>query len=329
MTAYAGYVPAFGVTYKFVSGTSGKKLPEEVLKQTPQIDTNNTAGYLTGSKVTPSGSSFKPVKVDDGTWTFQQWDATSKTIASKDVEFVSTWVLDQRYKVTHEFKAASGTLPTEIAERTPADNLGEDGQGIKDGAEVKPSDFDQTDFTAAGGKVCSFLGWDKDTDKIKAADVHFIGYWGVEPTKDPTFSEWKDSQVTCEQEKVTQTRIKTSYAYKWNKQSHQWDEITSKAKETQERDKTAEEVKACETTPQPGTDPTEPENPDPSTEPSQPEDPTPQPTTSTAKPDASPAPGPVRETNTPVTGANSGAVLAVASLLVIAGAAIYRRRTRG
>lgn len=329
MTAYAGYVPAFGVTYKFVSGTSGKELPEEVLKQTPQIDTNKSVGYLTGSKVSPSKSSFKPVKVDGGTWTFQQWDANSQTIDSKDVEFVGTWVFDQRYKVTHEFKAASGTLPTEIAERTPANYLGADNKGIKDGTEVKPRDFDHADFTAADGKVWSFLGWDKDTDKIKAADVHFIGYWGVEPTKDPTFSEWKDSQVTCEQEKVTQTRIKTSYAYKWNKQTLKWDEITSKAKETQERDKTAEEVKACETTPQPGTDPTEPENPDPSTEPSQPEDPTPQPTTSTANPDASPAPGPVRETNTPVTGANSGAVLAVASLLVIAGAAIYRRRTRG
>lgn len=330
MTAYAGYGPAFGVKYKFVSGTSGKELPEEVLEQTPQIDTNESAGYLTGSKVTPSGSSFKPVKVDGGTWTFQQWDATSKTIASRDAEFVGTWVLDQRYKVTHEFKAASGTLPTEIAGRTPADNLGEDGQGIKDGTEVKPRDFDHADFTAADGKVWSFLGWDKDTAKIKAADVHFIGYWGVEPTKDPTFSEWKDSQVTCEQEKVTQTRTKTSYSYKWNKQSHQWDESTSKTTETRERDKTAEEVKACEPTPpQPGTDPTEPENPDPGTEPSQPEKPTPQPTTSTAKPDASPAPGSVREANTPVTGANSGAVLAVASLLVIAGAAIYRRRTRG
>lgn len=330
MTAYAGYVPAYGVTYKFVSGTSGKELPAAVVNQTPQIDTNNSAGYLNGSKVTPSGSSFKPVKVDGGTWTFQQWNANSQTIASKDVEFVGTWVLDQRYKVTHEFKAASGTLPTELTDRTPADNLGADNKGIKDGTEVKPSDFDQADFTAADGKVWSFLGWDKDTDKINAADVHFIGYWGVEPSKDPTFSEWKDSQVTCEQEKVTQTRTKTSYSYKWNKQSHQWDESTSKTTETRERDKTAEEVKACEPTPpQPGTDPTEPEKPDPSTEPSQPEDPTPQPTTATAKPGTNTTAGPVRETNTPVTGANSGAVLAVATLLVIAGAAIYRRRTRG
>ena len=148
----------------------------------------------------------------------------------KRQEFVGTWVLDQRYKVTHEFKAASGTLPTEIARRTPANYLGADNKGIKDGTEVKPSDFYQADFTAADGKVWSFLGWDKGTAKIKAADVHFIGYWGVEPTKDPTFSEWKDSQVTCEQEKVTQTRTKTSYSYKWNKQRHQWDESTSKKK---------------------------------------------------------------------------------------------------
>ncbi len=309
MTAYAGYARAFGVTYKFVSGTPGKTLPSEVLEQTPQIDTNNSAGYLNGSEMSPSTSSFDEVQVEEGIWTFQNWNAASQTIASKDVEFVGTWVLDQRYKVTHEFKAASGTLPTEIAGRTPADYLGEDAQGIKDGTEVKPSDFDQADFTDAEGKVWSFLGWDKSSDKINAADVHFIGYWGVELAKEPTFTEWKDSEITCDKATVTQTRTKTSYSYKWNKQTSKWDETTTSVTETQERDKSAEEVKACETTPEP----------EPSTTPSQSQTPEPSPDASDAK-----KPG----VRLPKTGA-SGAGVAGAAVLMVVGAALANRMRKG
>lgn len=40
LTAYAGYAAGYGVTFRFVSGTAGKNLPDEVKKQTPTIDTS-------------------------------------------------------------------------------------------------------------------------------------------------------------------------------------------------------------------------------------------------------------------------------------------------
>ncbi|MDY5126929.1 SHIRT domain-containing protein [Actinotignum sp. SLA_B059] len=263
LTAYAGYAPAYGVTSTFVSGTAGKELPEGVKKQPPAIDTKNGAGYTEGDTVASAVPDFTAVPDGNGQWTFQSWDATTKKVTGADQEFIGTWVWHQQlFKVTHEFQAADGAkkaLPEALAARTPADNLGENGQGFPKGTLVTPTDtFDKARYSDAPGEVWSFTGWDRASDTITDADVHFLGYWSLtrypQPAVMGAYGEWQDEEVTCEKNTVTQTRMKTTYTVTWNATTLEWDTVPTTETENQEREKTPEEVKAC--TPEPTKDPT-------------------------------------------------------------------------
>ncbi len=330
LTAYAGYVAGYGVTSKFVSGTAGKNLPGDVTNQTPIIDTNRGAGYVDGDTVKPAAAqSFTAVPDGNGQWVFQAWDESNKKIAGADQEFVGTWVWKQKFfKVTHEFKVADGvteTLPSALVERTPADNLGEEGAGFVDGTSVEPTDtFDKENYSDTPGKVWSFLKWDRASDTINNADVHFVGYWSLkitpQPTKDPSFSSWQDGQITCEKNTVTQTRTKITYTYAWNANTLTWDESADTETETQERAKTAEEVKACAVVPDP--------QPGPGDQPNPGDQPTPQPNPGSQGPQPSPKPGTVSPAKSlPKTGAMGITTLGFgAGMLFLVGCSLRQRR---
>lgn len=329
LTAYAGYAAGYGVTSKFVSGTAGKNLPDAVKQQTPTIDTNSGTGYVDGDTVKPAAAqNFTAVPDGNGQWVFQAWDESNKKIARADQEFVGTWVWQQKlFKVTHEFKVADGvteTLPSALIERTPADNLGEDGAGFVNGTSVEPTNtFDKENYSDTPGKVWSFLKWNRASDTINNADVHFVGYWSEkitpQPTKDPSFSSWQDEQITCEKNTVTQTRTKTTYTYTWNADTLTWDENVTTETETQERAKTAEEVKACAAVPDP--------QPGPGDQPNPGDQPTPQPNPGSQDPQPSPKPGAVSPAKSlPKTGAMGITALGFgAGTLLLIGCALRRR----
>jgi hypothetical protein len=75
-------------THKFVSGTEGRELPEEVTELIPEPKT----GLTDGDVVTPATPSKTKVKVDGGTWTFKKWDKDKETVDGEDVEFTGTWI---------------------------------------------------------------------------------------------------------------------------------------------------------------------------------------------------------------------------------------------
>ena len=74
------------VNYSFVSGTAEKNLPSEVLTLLPK----DSKSYATGDKVTAIQPEKTSVKVADGVWTFEGYDANEKEAIS-GVTFTGTW----------------------------------------------------------------------------------------------------------------------------------------------------------------------------------------------------------------------------------------------
>ncbi|MCC2718185.1 SHIRT domain-containing protein, partial [Finegoldia magna] len=108
----------YKVDYEFqpskAEGTP-EKLPEAVLKQTPEAKEK----LADGTEV-PSPKDFKAVKdeVNKGTWTFEKWDKETAKIDGKNEHVVGTWVFTKdeepqpkEYKVDYEFQPskAEGT----------------------------------------------------------------------------------------------------------------------------------------------------------------------------------------------------------------------------
>ncbi len=79
------------VTYKFESATSGKELPLEVYNLRPE-DINE---YVVGTSVNALTVSTTRVDVDNegehGYWTFEGWDASSKTMNEEGITFTGKW----------------------------------------------------------------------------------------------------------------------------------------------------------------------------------------------------------------------------------------------
>jgi len=165
--------------HEFVSGTPGKELPQEVKDLLPATEKN----LPNGSQVTPTQPSQTEVKTTEGTWSFKSYDKTSETINGADVHFVGTWEFTPAptYKATHEF--VSGTpgkeLPQEVKTLLPADQT-----DLKDGSQVTPTQPSQTEVKTAEG-TWSFKSYDKASETINGADVHFIGTWEFTPA--PTY----------------------------------------------------------------------------------------------------------------------------------------------
>lgn len=78
------------VTYEFISGSKDKELPNEITQLLP-FDEHR---YESGTSITAVKPDNTSVKVKDGVWEFQGYDADSKTIDS-NITFVGTWTFTQ------------------------------------------------------------------------------------------------------------------------------------------------------------------------------------------------------------------------------------------
>lgn len=84
---------SYGVTYDFISGTQGKRLPDVITNLLP-IDPQK---YIDGSIVTAIQPDETEIKVADGVWTFEGYDVNSKTAnfenADKNgnIKFTGIW----------------------------------------------------------------------------------------------------------------------------------------------------------------------------------------------------------------------------------------------
>lgn len=80
----------YAVTHEFISGTSGMPLPDVVINMLPK----DQAGIDDGLEVTPGIIEESEIRVPDGVWTFQGWDADKKVVRGADLKFIGTWVYE-------------------------------------------------------------------------------------------------------------------------------------------------------------------------------------------------------------------------------------------
>ncbi|MBN2960430.1 MAG: isopeptide-forming domain-containing fimbrial protein [Streptococcus gordonii] len=171
--------PTYKATHEFVSGTSGKELPQEVKDLLPADQTD----LKDGSQAIPTQPSKTEVKTAEGTWSFKSYDKTSETINGADAHFVGTWEFTPAptYKATHEF--VSGTpgkeLPQEVKDLLPVAQT-----DLKDGSQATPTQPSKTEVKTTEG-TWSFKSYDKPSETINGADAHFVGTWEFTPA--PTY----------------------------------------------------------------------------------------------------------------------------------------------
>ncbi len=103
------------VQYQFNS-TDGQKLPEEVMALLPSDDYE----YFIGKTITPKNPKDSTIRVDDGVWTFDKWDAASKTMTKDGISFTGSWKFTQKtgkagyYLVLKEATWENDITPTGI-----------------------------------------------------------------------------------------------------------------------------------------------------------------------------------------------------------------------
>ncbi len=168
-------VPNYNVTYNFVSGSTGKELPNEIMNLLP-IDSTK---YVEGNTINAIQPNNTEITVSDGVWKFKGYDANSK-IANADnadknriIKFTGTWEFKlNEYKIDYRFVSSNKDkeLPNEITDKLPA--IG----SVKYGNTVNAPSTQFNDVVVSDGKWI-FKGWAPAKYENVTEDVAFIGTW--------------------------------------------------------------------------------------------------------------------------------------------------------
>ena len=176
--AYAKWLAAYKANYKFVADAStpaGVTFPQTAIDAFKPVDTDT---YLSGENATPK----QPTQTNyvdannDGTWTFQSYDAATKQVNNANVEFVGTWKFTpNEHHVTYEFEsdtpgkalpaAVNAFLPNDAATYTNNQTV----------TALAPTQVTYVDNDLDG--VWTFQGYDAATKTVNKADVKFVGKW--------------------------------------------------------------------------------------------------------------------------------------------------------
>ena len=187
----------YQATYRFESATAGKALPATIITLTP----NDSATYENGNSVSaqqPSQTTYADT-VNDGTWTFKDYDASSAVVNKANVEFVGKWTFEaNKYQATYRFESetAGQALPAGIATL-----LSSDSATYVNGASVSAQQPSQTTYTdTVNDGTWTFKGYDAASSVVNKANVEFVGKW--EFKANPKNAEIYTPQVTEEIIKV-------------------------------------------------------------------------------------------------------------------------------
>ena len=168
------------VSYTFVSITAGVDLPEFIQKKAPK----DSSSYYNTQKVVPEDPTTKTHKddVNDGTWTFDGYDAKSKIVRKADLTFTGKWsFVANKYQVSYSFASATAgkQLPAAITTLTPSDS-----DSYVNGDSVSAKQPAQTTYTdSVNDGTWTFKGYDAASAAVNKADVEFVGKWAFEANK--------------------------------------------------------------------------------------------------------------------------------------------------
>ena len=157
-TASCAIAPKSDVTYEFESGTSDVELPYGIYKLLPKDSKKYQKGVeVPASKTPASGDEYEDAD-NGGCWTFQGWDANTKTMTEDGITFIGTWTFTQCSKYTIKYVDEDGK---EIAEsKTSAD--------LKVGDEINTSEIEKPEikgYTFSSIDPASTLTIDSDESK--------------------------------------------------------------------------------------------------------------------------------------------------------------------
>ena len=170
----------YPVSYRFVSLTSGLDLPEEVNILLPFDEKN----YEDQTTVHVKDLLQRQVKVANGTWLFEGFDAQEKVVNHAGVEFVGTWkfVADNEenpvyYHGHYQFVSTDSqyNLPDVILSMLPNDR-----SDYRDGETVHAILPIGQKVVLANG-TWTFLGYDAGEKVVHEQDVTFVGRWEYTP----------------------------------------------------------------------------------------------------------------------------------------------------
>ncbi|MFS9021205.1 SHIRT domain-containing protein [Streptococcus cristatus] len=170
----------YQATYRFESATADKALPAAIAALTP----SDSARYVNGASVSaqqPAQATYTDA-VNDGTWTFKGYDASSAVVNKANVGFVGKWAFEaNKYQATYRFESetAGQTLPAAIAALTPSDSA-----TYVNGASVSAQQPAQTTYTdTVNDGTWTFKGYDAANAVVNKSDVEFVGKWVFEANK--------------------------------------------------------------------------------------------------------------------------------------------------
>ena len=170
----------YQATYRFESATAGKALPATIITLTP----NDSATYENGNSVSaqqPSQTTYADT-VNDGTWTFKGYDASSAVVNKANVEFVGKWTFEaNKYQATYRFESetAGQALPAGIATLLPSDSA-----TYVNGASVSAQQPAQATYTdTVNDGTWTFKGYDASSAVVNKENVEFVGKWAFEAKK--------------------------------------------------------------------------------------------------------------------------------------------------
>ena len=170
----------YPVSYRFVSLTSGLDLPEEVNILLPFDEKD----YEDQTTVHVKNLLQGQVKVANGTWLFEGFDAQEKVVNHAGVEFVGTWkfVADNEenpvyYHGHYQFVSTDSqyNLPDVILSMLPNDR-----SDYRDGETVHAILPMGQKVVLANG-TWTFLGYDASEKVVHGQDVTFVGRWEYTP----------------------------------------------------------------------------------------------------------------------------------------------------
>jgi len=170
----------YQASYRFESETAGKALPAGIATLLP----SDSARYVNGASVSakqPAQATYTD-SVNDGTWTFKGYDATSAVVNKSNVEFVGKWAFEaNKYQATYSFASATAgkQLPASIATLLPSDSA-----TYVNGASVSAKQPSQTTYTdTVNDGTWTFKGYDAASAVVNKANVEFVGNWTFEANK--------------------------------------------------------------------------------------------------------------------------------------------------
>lgn len=169
-------VTTYDATYSFVSATTGRELPAEVLALAPPP----TTMLREGAEVTPAPPSQTEVAADQGIWSFVGWEPATQTIVDRNVAFVGSWqftvdpnaqfLVEHRFEASQLARSAAPALPAEVLALVP------ESYTATQGTEVSPGALEATSVSDKAG-TWTFAGWSPSTAVVDGSNVTFTGSW--------------------------------------------------------------------------------------------------------------------------------------------------------